>query len=297
MTLTQLRIFMAAAEGGTFSKAAEQLYITPPGILKQINALEGELGFALFHRSKKGISLTEYGRRIYDCCRPFVHNLDKALQQIQEQMARRDNTLYVGRTEMLAPQIVDFALETYQAENPEQEIIQQMAPLDKLYSLLEQGSLDMIFAPEDGVNLHPQLDYRILLSSSYELLLSADHPMADLSPEEIIAEYRGALIVIDNGHDGLNGQLIASMPDFFRTHEEIPVSSTEALLYNISKNVGIGVADQLLNINPFYNIVRKKLPLTHNLVLAYRKNETREAVNELILHLFRSSRRNLSDPQ
>ncbi|MBQ9931955.1 MAG: LysR family transcriptional regulator, partial [Firmicutes bacterium] len=271
--------------------------ITPPGILKQINALEGELGFALFHRSKKGIALTEYGRRIYDCCRPFIQNLDKALQQIQEQMARRDNTLYVGRTEMLAPQIVDFALETYQAENPEQEIIQQMAPLDKLYSLLEQGSLDMIFAPEDGVNLHPQLDYRILLSSSYELLLSADHPMADLSPEEIMENYQGPLVIIDHGHDGLNGQLIASMPDFFGTHEEIPVSSTEALLYNISKNVGIGVADQLLNINPFYNIVRKKLPLTHNLVLAYRKNETREAVNELILHLFRSSRRNLSDPQ
>lgn len=44
----QLDTFVAVAEQGSFSKAAEKLYITPTAVMKQINALESHLGFALF---------------------------------------------------------------------------------------------------------------------------------------------------------------------------------------------------------------------------------------------------------
>ena len=57
----QLDTFVAVAEQGSFSKAAEKLYITPTAVMKQINALESHLGFALFVRTNHGLSLTTAG--------------------------------------------------------------------------------------------------------------------------------------------------------------------------------------------------------------------------------------------
>ena len=54
----QLDTFVAVAEQGSFSKAAEKLYITPTAVMKQLNALESHLGFALFVRTNHGLALT-----------------------------------------------------------------------------------------------------------------------------------------------------------------------------------------------------------------------------------------------
>ena len=57
----QLKTFLTVCETGSFSKAAEQLFITPSAVLQQIRTLEAELDAALFVRSSKGVSLTSAG--------------------------------------------------------------------------------------------------------------------------------------------------------------------------------------------------------------------------------------------
>ena len=54
----QLDVFVKAAELGSFSKAAEALYITPSAVIQQVNGLEERLGVKLFDRSRRGIVLT-----------------------------------------------------------------------------------------------------------------------------------------------------------------------------------------------------------------------------------------------
>ena len=63
MELRQLRYFVAIAESGSFSKAAEKVFVAQSALSHQIAQLEGELGTALFHRSRRGIELTEAGQR------------------------------------------------------------------------------------------------------------------------------------------------------------------------------------------------------------------------------------------
>lgn len=58
----QLDTFLCVAEAGSFSKAAEKMYIIPTAVIKQINLLEGNLGVMLFTRSHRGLTLTEAGR-------------------------------------------------------------------------------------------------------------------------------------------------------------------------------------------------------------------------------------------
>ena len=56
-----LNTFLIVANTGSFSKAAEYLYITPSAVIQQINALEAQLKTTLFQRSNKGVTLTRQG--------------------------------------------------------------------------------------------------------------------------------------------------------------------------------------------------------------------------------------------
>src|SRR5918997_565655 len=62
MTLQQLRYFLAAADRGSFSAAAEELLLAQPSLSEQIRRLEGELGVPLFVRAGRRLELTEAGR-------------------------------------------------------------------------------------------------------------------------------------------------------------------------------------------------------------------------------------------
>ena len=63
----QLDTFLAVVEAGSFNKAAERLYISPPAVIKQINLLESSLGVRLFTRTHRGLILTEAGRSLAQC--------------------------------------------------------------------------------------------------------------------------------------------------------------------------------------------------------------------------------------
>src|SRR5829696_22783 len=62
MTLQQLTYFLAAAEHGSFSAAAQSLFMAQPSLSEQIRRLEAELGVTLFARVGRGLELTEAGR-------------------------------------------------------------------------------------------------------------------------------------------------------------------------------------------------------------------------------------------
>jgi len=65
MELRQLRYFVSIAESGSFSKAAERVYVAQSALSHQMAQLEDELGTSLFHRSRRGIVLTEAGQRFF----------------------------------------------------------------------------------------------------------------------------------------------------------------------------------------------------------------------------------------
>lgn len=66
MNISSLKSFLAMAEEKSITAAAEKMYISPVSLREQLNRLEKELGFAVFIRSKKGISLTPAGQALYN---------------------------------------------------------------------------------------------------------------------------------------------------------------------------------------------------------------------------------------
>lgn len=66
MELEQLRIFCAAAERGSLSRAAAALYISHSTVSRAVSALEASLGAELFSRDSRGVSLTPSGQLLFD---------------------------------------------------------------------------------------------------------------------------------------------------------------------------------------------------------------------------------------
>lgn len=79
MTLQQLTYFIAVAETGNFTKAAQQMYSTQPTISRQIQLLEDELGYELFIRKSKPIKMTDSGRILYNGVKNVMGDIKYAL--------------------------------------------------------------------------------------------------------------------------------------------------------------------------------------------------------------------------
>lgn len=92
----QLDAFIQAAERGSFSKAANALFITPSSLIQQINLLEAHLGVCLFYRSARGVTLTPAGASIYEDAKNIIHLSEIAVERAKALEKRGQHTVRVG---------------------------------------------------------------------------------------------------------------------------------------------------------------------------------------------------------
>lgn len=75
-----LDCFLMVADCGSFSKAAERMFISPNAIIKQINLLEYNLGITLFTRTNQGVTLTDAGKSIYQSAKKIINMSREAIE-------------------------------------------------------------------------------------------------------------------------------------------------------------------------------------------------------------------------
>ena len=97
METARCRAVLAAAETGSFSRAAEVLRYTPSGVNQLVTAFENELGFSVFRRSTKGVALTENGQLLLPTVREFLRQEDRLFE-----LATQINGLLIGSVTIAA---------------------------------------------------------------------------------------------------------------------------------------------------------------------------------------------------
>ncbi|OUL19512.1 LysR family transcriptional regulator [Nostoc sp. RF31YmG] len=145
MELRHLRYFVTLAEELHFGKAAEKLHIAQPPLSQQIRQLEQELGFELFHRTKRNVQLTEAGQ-------VFLVEVQQILQQLQQavQIGRQTNRgemgqLVVGFVSTAAYNILPIILKYFRSRVPGVSLELHELTTDQQLEWLREGRMDVGF--------------------------------------------------------------------------------------------------------------------------------------------------------
>jgi DNA-binding transcriptional LysR family regulator len=176
MDIHTLTVFVEVARSGSFSRAAENLYLTQPAVSKRIAALENELSAPLFNRIGRNISLTEPGEIL----------LPKALQMIADadEMQRAVNSLsdHVGGKLLMATshhiglhRLPDI-LRSFSQSYPDVELDIRFMDSEIACQLVEQGELEMaiVTLPTDKPE---KLQLEHLWTDQLTVVAATDHPL------------------------------------------------------------------------------------------------------------------------
>lgn len=100
----QLETFLRAADAGSFNKAAEQSFITPTAVIKQINLLENALGVPLFERTHRGLRLTRAGESLYQDAKYVIQYCKDSVIRAQNAMQETSDIIRIGSSPMTPTQ-------------------------------------------------------------------------------------------------------------------------------------------------------------------------------------------------
>jgi DNA-binding transcriptional LysR family regulator len=102
----RLETFLRVADAGSFNKAAEESYITPTAVIKQINLLEESLGVRLFERTHRGLTLTKAGHSLYQDTKYIIQYCRDSVTRAKNAMQEDRNVIRIGTSPMTPAQLL-----------------------------------------------------------------------------------------------------------------------------------------------------------------------------------------------
>ena len=196
--IRHLRYFLAVAEELHFRKAADKLFVSQPGLSRQIKQMEEELGFALFERSNKRVTLTKAGKYLKDEVEHIIKNLEDTFdhaQLIHEGMEGQISFGYVGSAmQNVIPELILRIREDYpnihyslrEMENPEQIDALLLNDVDLAFVRLEK-------VPKG-------LDIRPVFEDTFSLVLPENYELEHINLENLVQFKNEDFILFDQSY-------------------------------------------------------------------------------------------------
>ena len=143
MDLKLLKAFVGVAEHGTVSKAADVLHITQPALSRQIRSLEQQVGFELFERAGRGLSLTPRGAQLLSECQGLLTHFD-ALSERTRRLRRGDlQVLRIAATSLTIEALFPAFLGRYATQIPDIRLVLLDSHAVDHLAMLERGEADL----------------------------------------------------------------------------------------------------------------------------------------------------------
>jgi DNA-binding transcriptional LysR family regulator len=143
MRIDHLQAFDAAARLGTFTRAAEELFLAQPSFSRKIAGLEAELGSPLFDRGRGGAVLTAAGEALLPIARRILADERMARRTLDELAGLRRGLVRIGAPPTLCVSLLADVLAAFHARHPEIELHVLEAGAHTLAEALDAGDLDL----------------------------------------------------------------------------------------------------------------------------------------------------------
>lgn len=222
-----LDTFISVADCGSFTKAAERLYISPTAVMKQMNALENHLNLKLIERTSSGVTLTAAGEIIYRDAKFMIDYSRKSVAGANAATHAYDTTFCVG-TSLLNPAkpfmdlwyrvnkgFPDYKLHLVPFEDNHEGILSEIKQLGEKFDFLI-GVCDS----KAWLSL-----CRFLPLGKYKKMVavSREHRLAGKSRIDIEDLYKETLMMVCRGDSGVNDFI---RNDLEKNHSQIHIEDT-----------------------------------------------------------------------
>ncbi len=238
-TLRQLQVFEAIVRLGSFTRAAEELFLTQPTVSMQIRKLTEAIGLPLFEHVGRNVEPTEAGLELYDACRTMFESLANLEMKVSDLKGLKRGRLRMGvitTAKYLAPEIlgefsqlypgIDLALKVTNREN----IIARMhANEDDLYIMGQ--------APED------ELDVEAFTFAPNPLVVMAprNHPLVGKKNVPLAAVAKEPFIIREPGSGIRDATFRAFDAKGLRPNVRMELGSNEAIKHAVAAGLGLSV--------------------------------------------------------
>ena len=225
----QLETFIKVADAGSFNKAAEESYITPTAVIKQINLLEDSLGVRLFDRSHRGLNLTKAGNSMYQDAKYIIQYCKDSVTRARNAMQEDNNVIRIGSSIMTPAQLLmelwskvqtmcpDIKFQIVPFENTPENAKEILANLGK--------NIDVIGGIFDETMLKLRgCEGLELLRGKFYCAVSIHHRLAEKNKLQISDLYGENLLLMHRGWSHYVDQL---RDDLWQNHPKINIVDFE----------------------------------------------------------------------
>jgi DNA-binding transcriptional LysR family regulator len=197
--LRHLRYFAAIAEEGSFTAAAERLWVAQPGLSTHIRRLEAELGVGLFERHPRGVTLTPAGTLFLERARVALAAADAAAATGLDLQAGAIGSVRLGIAGEARWRPAAALLRRFGDERPAVELTVVEAYGGTLWRDLRDGRLDALLAPAGHASA--DLERAEVGAEDWCVLVGAGHSLAGIGPLAAGALH-GERVVVTGHRDG-----------------------------------------------------------------------------------------------
>ncbi len=177
MDTNTLQAFLAVAETGSFSLAAERLFLTQPAVSKRIAALEEDLAVRLFERLGRRVLLTEAGNTLLPRARSIVRQMEESRRLIADLAAEVSGVLQVATSHHVGLHRLPGILREYSLNYPRVDLDLHFMDSEQGCAAVASGNLELavVTLPQAPI---PRLGLQAVWEDPLMIMVSRSHPLA-----------------------------------------------------------------------------------------------------------------------
>jgi len=245
-TLRQLQYFIAVAEEGTVSGAAQSLSISQSAVTDAIKELESDLGVTLFERHRRGLTITHKGHQFYRHANRILGDVQDARRSFAaDEPAAPPSQLSLGVTSLVAGYVLSDLLARFRRAYPGVNVSAIEDNGDYLEHLLIGGELDVAVMVISNLRDRNALQAEIFETSPYRLWLPLGHRLAAADSIELsdIASEPLIMLTVDETEEN-TGKLLSALGT--RLNVAFRTRSVEAVRSLVATGAGIALLPDLV---------------------------------------------------
>ncbi|MEX3931684.1 LysR family transcriptional regulator [Paraburkholderia phymatum] len=270
VTIRQFEAFLAIVDQNGIAAAAERLGLTSSAVSQLLAELEREIGFRLFDRTTRRVSLSTAGRDFLSSAESVLRHLRAAEQTASDIRNRAAGIVRVGAPLVLASTALPYAIAGYAAHKPKVVVRVVDTDVEQLVERVASGDVDLAVGPDRTTG--DRVRREAIFRSPWVLWCAAEHPLArrrrlrwhDLRGTSIVATGRD--------HEASVAQMLADQPSDARI---APVEVVD----NVTTAFGLAAQGLAVTLAPAY-----VKPLAQTFGLAMRRVVEPETIREVCIY-------------